>query len=511
MVYRTPALFDDGDEVDPEQARTEVLAQAFDDAAGEYFSRLKDYEDNISEAKAERASARQIGIAAGVAGLVVIAAGFVLGTLAIGGIGVLVGVVGVGYAYTKHGSASERIGKNERKIERNEPEGTVTFVSQIGVPLYLAPYQGEHVIFDGLDSAPQTSLELADVDGDALLSEGEQLEHRQQAFEEHMGDTGSLSPEFVAEFSPNATEHRRIEQPIIDQIDRMSEVMERTNRETIEISVHANTRETESVRTLARNGHLRPDGDLRLVETRRSADETEALVNDIRGVEAEAISGDMLEQAEKQRRRVERIAGDHVRRLRTNSERIQDHFESYSELVETSMHKYVCEECLEREVQNITDEFGLVDEILETGSLGDALSDEDLDDENEQFTQQIREDIRERIPQMDDRLKRSYNALDDLGVDGGHCEVHENVDTTEIADGGAVLAEVWRSLYYLLREPILSRADELERDAENTRQNKEQKLIDLTQYEQIKNDVLREYESAKSDYDAARTLEQELG
>jgi hypothetical protein len=503
-------MFDDSNEADPEKARTEVLAQAFDDAAGEYFSRIENYEDNISEARAERTSAKQIGAVAAIAGLVVLAVGFVLDTPVIGGAGALIGVVGVGYAYTKYAGASERIRENEQNIEQNEPDGEVTFVSQVGVPLYLAPYRDEHMIFDGLDNAPQTSLELANIDGDTLVSEGERLDRRQQDFEKQMSGAGSVSPEFVEEFSPDVTEHRGIEQPLVDQIDRMSEVMESTSRETVDINVHANNQKTKSVRVLAREGHLRSHGDLRLVETRRSADETEALVNDIRGVEAEAISGDTLDQAEKQHERVDEIATGHVRRLRTNSERIQEHFESYSDSVARSMHKYVCEECLKDEIESITDEFGLVDEILETGSLGNALSDEDLDDENENFTQQIREDIGERIPELDDRLKKAYNTLDDLGADGGHCETHERVDTTEVADSGAVFAEVWDSLYDALREPMLNRADELESSAEDIRQQKEQEMVDLTQYEQIKNDAMHEYESAKSDYDAARTLEREL-
>ena len=47
MSYQSPGMLDGGETVDRERARTEVLARAFDDAAGEYFDRQKRYEGTV--------------------------------------------------------------------------------------------------------------------------------------------------------------------------------------------------------------------------------------------------------------------------------------------------------------------------------------------------------------------------------------------------------------------------------------------------------------------------------
>jgi len=192
---------------------------------------------------------------------------------------------------------------------------------------------------------------------------------------------------------------------------------------------------------------------------------------------------------------------------------LDDHFASYSDGTETAMQKHVCEECLDDEIDTIVDELSLVSEILEEGgSLGRALGDEDLDKgTDEEFTERIKADIQDRIPEMVPRLKEAYNNLADLGPEGGFCDVHDSVDTVAVEDSGAVFGEVWRSLYYEFREPIIDSVEDMEKDAEEVRQKKEQKMIDLTQYEQIKDDVKREFETVKSEYDAARTVERRLG
>lgn len=517
MSYQVPGMLDDNEEVEYEQARTEVLAQAFADTAGEYFKRLKRYEDNITEAEEEIDQMKKIAVGAQIVGIVLIVGGTTLPDgnnpyLPVVGVGLLVMIVGGAYAYRKYTAAEERIEENEQNIEENEPDGEVTFVSQIGVPLYLIPYQDRHMIFDGLDAAPQTTLDLAHIDGDKLIAERERLEELQEIFKEYLTGEAAVPPEFAEKLSPGVTEHRQLERPISDQIDQMTAVAEDIDRDTIEVNVHANNTKAKSVQKFARGNLLHSNGDLMLVETDRSVAESQAVVDEIRGVEEEAISGDMLDQAREYRQRINEIATEHAERLQDNSKTVDEHFQSYVDAVAMSMHKHVCEECLEDEIKNVTEELGLVDEILETGSLGKALSDQDLDrGTDEHFTQRIREDMEERIPELDIRLREAYNTLEDLGADDGYCNVHGSVDTEEIADSGAVFGEVWRSLYYTFREPIMESADDLERDAEEARQAKEQKMIDLTQYEQIKDNVRREYQSVKSEYEAARTVEQHLG
>jgi len=75
MSYQAPGMLDTEEVVDRKRARTEVLARAFDDAAGGYFNRQKRYEDNISEAEDNRDQMKLVGIGAVVAGFVVVPAG----------------------------------------------------------------------------------------------------------------------------------------------------------------------------------------------------------------------------------------------------------------------------------------------------------------------------------------------------------------------------------------------------------------------------------------------------
>ncbi|MFB6177002.1 MAG: hypothetical protein ABEI99_07655, partial [Halobaculum sp.] len=285
------------------------------------------------------------------------------------------------------------------------------------------------------------------------------------------------------------------------------------DRETVRVNVHANNEKTRSVSALARGDHLSGDDELRTVETTQSMAESEAAVGEIRGVEELAVSGDLLEQAEDHRDRVDRIASDLAERLWTNEDRVAEHYRDYADELETALGKHVCEECLDERAAEIREQLNLVDQILspEAGSLGTALSDEDLDQGADgAFTDQIRADIQEKIPQLEGELERAYNNLEDLGPDGGFCAVHDDVETVRIDDGGAVFGEVWSSLYYRFREPIMDSVEDLERDAEDIRQNKEQKMIDLAQYEQIKDDVQQRYHSVRTDYRAAQEIEETL-
>jgi len=515
MVYRAPGLLDGGTDVDDRKARTEVLARAFTDAAGGYFDRLERYEDNIAEAEAEIEKMKKLGAGSVVVGILLVVAGvaFLDASVPAIALGLLIAVAGGLYAYRQITNASERIEENEADIAANEPDGEVTFVSQVGVPLYLTPYEDRHMIFDGLDTAPQTTIDLANIDGDGLVAEGQQLEELHGIFRKYLDGESAVPPEFAGQLSPGIEDHRRMERPLTDQIDRMTAVAEDIERDTIDVNVHANDAKSASVRELAESNLLRSDGDLPLVETRRSRAECEAIVDEIRGVEEEAVSGDLLDQAVEQRDLVEEVADEHADRLQENSRTLSEHFASYADASETAVRKHVCGECLDDRVDDIIDELSLVNEILEEGgSLGRALGDADLDkgtDEN--FTDRIKTDIQERIPEMDAELKDAYNALEDLGTESGYCEVHGEVDTVGVADSGSVFGEVWRSLYYEFREPIMDSVEDMEKDAEEVRQNKEQKMIDLTQYEQIKDDVKRQYESVKSEYDAAQTVERQLG
>lgn len=513
MSYQAPGMLDGGETVEREHARTEVLARAFDDAAGDYFDRQKRYEDNVSEAEDDRDRMKLVGGGAAVAGLALVVVGFVvMENAVVAGVGFLAGVAVAAYAYTQYQDAEERIEANRADLRANEPDGEVTFVSQIGVPMYLVPYKDDHMVFDGLDTAPERTLDLANIDADSLLAQQDALDEQKAVYDDLLADETVVSPDRLAKFAPNAGEHRRLERPLLERVDAMTAVANDIERDTISASVCANDQKSRSIGSLAR-GNLLERGDLPTVETRKSMGECEAVVDDIRGVEEQAVSGDMLDQARECRERVDGIATELGRRLQDNESTVSGHYDAHAETVDTQLHKHVCEECLADRVEAIVDELGLVDQILssEAGSLGTALSDKDLDrGTDEAFTDRIRGDIEEAVPSIDEDLKRAYNRLDALGPDSGYCAVHGDVETVPVADSGALFGEVWRSLYYAFRDPIMDSVEDLEQEAEDIRQNKEQKMVDLTQYEQIKDEAEQRYYEVKSDYEAARSVEESL-
>lgn len=518
MSYQAPGMLDGRETVDRERARTEVLARAFDDAAGEYFNRQKRYEDNVSEAEDDRDQMRLVGAGAAVVGLALVVVGFVaMENAVVSAVGFLAGAAVAAYAYTQYQDAEERIEANQRDLRANKPDGEVTFVSQIGVPMYLVPYKDDHMVFDGLDTAPERTLDLANIDADGLLAQRDALDDQKDVYDDLLADETVVSPDRIAEFAPNADEHRHLERPLLERVDAMTAVANDIERDTISASVCANDQKSESLASLAR-GNLLDRGDLPTVETRKSIGECEAVVDDIRGVEEQAVSGDMLDQARECRSRVDGIATELGRRLQGNESTVSSHYDAHAETVDTQLHKHVCEECLADRVEAIVDELGLVDQILssEAGSLGTALSDEDLDesfdddDDEDAFTDRIRSDIEDAVPSIDDELKRAYNRLDPLGPDSGYCAVHGDVETVPVADSGALFGEVWRSLYYAFRDPIMDSVEDLEQEAEEIRQTKEQKMVDLTQYEQIKDEAEQRYFEVKSDYEAARSVEESL-
>jgi hypothetical protein len=374
------------------------------------------------------------------------------------------------------------------------------------------------MVFDGLKTAPETTLDLANIDADALISKQEELSAYKEVYDEVLAEETVVSPDLIEEFAPEVRDHRRLERPLLDRIDTMTDIAADIERDTITANVCANDQRSQSVADLARKDLLSSNGELPTVETRHSMAECEAVVDEIRGVEEQAVSGDMLDQAEQSRERVDGIATELARRLQTNESRVEDHYEAHADHVDAAVEKHVCQDCLADRIDAIVDELGLVDQILssEAGSLGTALSDRDLDrgteeEEGQAFTEKIRADIEDAVPELEGELRRAYNRLDDLGREGGYCEIHGEVETEPVPDSGALFGEVWRSLYYAFRDPIMESVDDLEQEAEDIRQNKEQKMIDLTQYEQIKDEAEQRYYEIKSDYETARNIERRLG
>jgi hypothetical protein len=516
MNYQVPGMIDGDESVDRRTARTEVLARVFADAAGGFFERRKEYEDRIADAEDEQDRMRKFGIAGVVAGLLLVGLGLTWDSIVL----ILVGIVGgaaiVGYAYKRHTEAEERIEEHERKIHEDEPDGEVSFVSQVSVPFYLVPYADQFMVFDGLDMAGETRLELAHIDGDALVDAGDSLEETKAEYDS-LAAQGIVSAESVAEFAPDAEVHREPERPVIEQLGDITDIATDVERDVVEASVHASDEKSHSLRTFARNGHLAREDDLPTVETRRSRDECEVTVDRIRGVEQEAISGDLLDEARSELRRVTEITDDIVERLQSNPGVVSVHYDEYAGTLEPATQKHVCADCLAERSDEVTAELDLVREILSGdagGSLGAALGDPDLEKGyrgDSRFGDRIESDLRARIPQPGDSLTEAYNTLPDLGANGGFCDIHGEVDTRPVSETGAVFGETWRSLYYAFRDPILDSAQELEREAEEMRQNKEQKMMDLTQYEQIKERAERQYQEINAEYEAAETIERRLG
>jgi hypothetical protein len=282
------------------------------------------------------------------------------------------------------------------------------------------------------------------------------------------------------------------------------------------VNIHANDTVSNSVATLYRDDLVTSNGDIPQVETMRSLSESQAVIDDIRGVEQQAVSGDMLEEAKERRERVDEIADRYIDQLETNVETATEHYDHHADIIADSTRKFVCEECLADRVADVDDELNLVQEILsaETGSFGVALSDPDLDqiptDGEGSFTEQVEADIEAQLPVLSEQVRSAYNDLPDLGRDEGYCVKHQSVETVPVSPDGRLFAEVWRSLYYQFRDPIMDSIEDLEREAEEVRQNKEQKMIDLAQYEQIKDAVERDYHSVKAEHEAAETIERRL-
>jgi hypothetical protein len=521
MDYVTPGLFDQGEPVARERARTELLAHAFADVAGGYFDRQKDYEDAIAAARDRKENAKRTRLVAVAAGVVVALLGLLVATQSalFGGLVLLVGVgaalAGVWYARREVEAAEEQISSQRANIRENEPDGEVKFVSQVTVPFYLVPYGSKHMVFDGLGSAPETRLDLATLDGDALVSRWEDLSEVHAEYQDHVAGEDIVSPEYAAEFAGDVEAHRSLERPIADGIDDMTAVVDDMEVQEISVNVHANDRQSRSISSLASDGHLREGSDLPSVEVSQSLSECEAVVRDIRGVEQKAVSGDMLDAARGHRENVAGIAETTLDRLESNRQAVVEHGEQYGDALGERVARHVCERCLAEETDRVIEELSLVNTVFSSNtSFGVALDDDDLNDaetaSGDSFKRSIRTELGEFLPEPEQEFARAFNRLPDRGADGGNCSRHGEVTTTAVSESGVVFGEVWRSLYYTFRDPILESAGQLEEEAENVRQHKEQRKMDLADYEQARDSYELQFKTMQSEYETAEQLEENL-
>jgi hypothetical protein len=504
-------MFADGEPVDVERARTEILGDAFNEAAGEYFERQYQYEQALEEASERRDKMRQY---AGIS----VAIGAILALLGlIGNIpililpGLAIAALGGGYAYLQASNAEAEIGRQQQNLEQNRPDGSVSFVSRIAVPFYLVPYDERHMVFDGLGNAPQTSVNLAHMDGQAVLQQQEELRDVVDYYAEQVEGETVLQPEEFETLDFDIQSHRQLERPVAEQIDDISSVVRDTETETIDVKIHADNEISRSIRQLSKGSHLRQNGTMPAGPTRRELSECEQVVTEMRGFEDEAASGDILEQIQENRSSVMELTKQFVDRLESNQETVADHFDGYGSIQQLGTHKHVCKECLADQVEDVDRRLNLVDEILspETGSFGVALDDPDLDrietPGEGTFRGKIRADIRERLPELSEELKRAFNTLPDISG-REFCAQHGETETVSIHQSGALFGSVWRNLYYSFREPIMEQTEKLEKDAEEVRQNKEQKMIDLAQYEQTRDTIENEFQKVDADYQTAKKI-----
>lgn len=508
-------MFADGEPVEKERAQTEVLARAFNEAAGGYFQRQHQYEQALEAASERRQQMRlYAGIAVAV-GVVMLLLGFVTEVPPLMLLGAAVAALGGGYAYLQASSATEEMTRQRENLEQNRPDGSVSFVSQVAVPLYLVPYDERHMIFDGLKTAPQTSVNLSHIDGQTVLRRQRNLEDVVEYYGERVEGETVLQPEELEDLEFDVESHRQLERPIAERIDEITDVVRDTDVETIEISVHANNDVAGSLQQLSREGHLRQNGNLPVSRSRSTLPECERVVTEIRGFEDEAASGDILEQIQQTRSSVMELTERFVDRLESNQEVVADHFDAYSSLQRVGTHKHVCEECLTEQVEDVNRRLSLVDEILspETGSFGVALDDPDLDEIETPgegtFRDKIRADIHERLPELGEELERAFNTLPDIS-DNEFCAQHEQTETVTVHQSGSLFGPVWRNLYYDFRGPVLEQTEKLEKDAEEVRQNKEQKMIDLAQYEQSRDAIESEFQKVDAEYQTAKKIEQRM-
>ncbi|MEE6210158.1 hypothetical protein U3A55_08330 [Salarchaeum sp. III] len=517
MARRLPGIIERGDGVDEARASTEVLASAFDTAAGGFFERRASYEDDIADAEDRRDRMRKLGAGGVAIGVLVLVAGVFLEFALIGAVvGVLTAAASAAYAYREYQNAEDAIEDAEQNLAENEPDGSVSFISQVTYPFHLVPYGDRHMIFDGRNAAPVTDLELANVDGAALADASSALADAASVYDDGLSDAGVLDPAVASEIAPGVREHGRLEKPLTDEIDRMAAIARDLHTESVQVRVHANDTVSNSLSTAGDQGTFLNTNELPAVETTNSLAESENVVSTIRGLEEQATSGDLLDEARAHRDRVDSLSRSVASRLQQNERVLTEHFDAYERTLDQSVKKHVDAAEHADRLAAIDDELDLTSEILspDSGSLGTALSDRDLDrldvDGEGSFTEQIRADIENRIPTLNDDLADAYTTAPDIGPDGTYDRAYDGDGTHSVHRDGVVFGEVWRSLFYSFREPIMDSVDDLERDAEDIRQNKEQKMIDVSQFEQMKDAAEREYSTVKSEYEAARTVEEEL-
>lgn len=525
MSAQAPSLLSSGEGVTTEKARLEVLAHAFSVAAGDYFDREVTYESNITNAeerKSRKKSFRRFVVGASVAaqffffGVLVVAfvaestflflvVGVIM--LTILGIAVLVWM----NTTSQIEEAEQRIEENRRKLKKNTPDGSVSFVSQISMPLYLVPYGDEHMVFDGVDNAPTTEISIADIDGDALIEAGDDLEARKAEYDRQLANEEVLSPEKAEQLVTGAKKHRCLERPVIEQLNTMTGIARSRDVETIRVGVHANNEKTNSIQKLAREDLLKPGTDIPMVETALSLKEAQGTVRELSGVEEVAVSGDLLEIARTTKDRVNETTRDLRARHETNAELVDAHWSGCADIVGQGSQKRVCPACLAEEYERVDEDLNIVENILEEGgSFGAALGDDDLDRIGDgSFTISIRQEIEDELPTPDENLKNAFSTLEAVGSEGV-CEEHGDIQPESIPEDSQVFAEVWRSLYYMYRDPIMENVYDLEQEAEDVRRDKEQKIQGLTEFEQILDQTKLNLKSTESEYETAKAITREF-
>jgi hypothetical protein len=500
MPYRTRGVFAGDESVASETARTAVLAKAFNDAAGEYFEREHEYEQGIETNREQIQSLRLVVGAAVVVGIALALVGRSLPSVAVGAV---VALAGVGYSYLRYARLKDEIRQYQEQMAINSPDGSVSTVAQVGVPFYLVPYDEEYLIFDGLGETPTNEIELAQIDTDRLTAQQEELANLVDVYDESLHGNHVTSPEYLDEVVPDASDHRELERPLAAKIDEMRATVKHPETEQRSVAAHGTNTVAQSIASLSAADELLPETDLPELSTDPSRADWDQAVADARGLRHDALDETTLAPIREASEHARELTDPAVERLETNQEAVEAHYEAHTGIIDETTHKQTCRECLLERCDRLAEELSLLEEVLDetTGEFGATLDDPDLKevaaDGGVTAQQEVQGEITAALPTASEELRKAYNSLPDL-ADDVFCPEHGETERVSVPADGVLFGAVWRCLYDEFREGVLEAAEELESTALQRREQKEEDMVNLAQYEGISDLLEREYRNVEA-------------
>lgn len=340
--YTLPFMLKYGNAADEKREKAEVLSKAFSDAAGAYFHRYNDIEKVIKSVKNKMYAFLTLGLLLCISSVIVL---FILDNLTIGLVLLITGIISLGISYFYK---SKKAKKHDEK-ENLYPDETMKYLSKMYLPVYIVPYsERKSMVIDSRDLGEPVEVELENYDTDRLFSSFEDFNKAVKNYAQIRKGGELIDVEYLEEYNGSIKQEKILEKDLLDSLENINEYSHPNswNQKIFRVNVHRPESDFNIGLNRLYGKKEMVNRPIQSFEVYTSPEEAIEGVEDLKGLEMEASSSDILDQTVRWKQSISDYIKTIESSLEDNIEEASFNYEMIRARSFDLVDRQICPKCL---------------------------------------------------------------------------------------------------------------------------------------------------------------------